>query len=103
MSEEKTAADMKIFAPKMIECDIVDINGKKKHVTAKFVVTGKNLREMSEIFDEANKLLETHPERKNSFLMAKLYGGEESDYDDFELRVLRGAIDYFTDCNKNPM
>ena len=99
MDEKKTSA---LFQPEPIECDIIDGDGKIRHLVAQVRVTKKNLKEYASWFDEADKMRLTEPERVQSFLCTKIFGGKEEDYENFEIRVLKAAINFFNQKNMVP-
>jgi hypothetical protein len=99
MDEKKTSA---LFQPDPIECDIVDGDGNTRHLVAQVRVTKKNLKVYASWFDEADKMRLTEPERVQAFLCAKIYGGVEEDYENFEIRVLKGAVNFFNQKNAVP-
>lgn len=94
------AEGLKIINPPPIEIQITDLDGKEHKLTAKLVVTVKNLTEVGKVFDDAEAL---PPPERHPYLMSKIYGGEAEFYKNFELRALKAAVNHFNQCNANPI
>lgn len=89
-------SEKRIPNPEPIAVEITDMDGKSVKLTARRI-TRKVLQEMIEVMAKNAKL---PIEDQLVSDMAWIYG--EMDYDNFDIRVLRGAVTHFTDELRNP-
>jgi hypothetical protein len=85
MAEKK-----KILNPPPIEIDVVDIDGNE-HLWKARTVTSANMQEMFEAIAKADTSKQTLAQ------CMWLFGGEEKDYENFDIRTLRAACKYFNE------
>ena len=91
-------ADKKIINPQAIECEVTDLDGKKKILTAK-CISRKNIKDYVEAMAKADM---APIEDQVSLQMEWIFGGTVEDYDNYDVRTLRAAVTYFNDQMKNP-
>ena len=92
-------SEKKIANPELITCEIQDLEGNTKKLEG-VRITKKNSAAYMKMEEEARDL---PIEDQLPFQMSWIYGGQPSDYENYDIRVLRAAVNYFGEQLRNPI
>lgn len=85
--------------PPPIEIEIMDLDGNVKRLKARNM-SSKDAEGMAVIMETFAKDNKTSVANRQ---MAFIFGGEEKDYENYDMRIITAALNYFTEEMNSPL
>lgn len=86
--------------PPAIEIELMDLDGKVQRLKAKSM-TSKDIDSMTALINEFEKGGQIGSVANKQ--MAFIFGGKEEDYQKYDVRVIKAALEYFKQEMQNPL